>query len=76
LWFDGCGLLHLPYPEMVVYLPDVNGVCEINDTSSFAPRSSQTVTLLRIRALLLRATAKAAWLSHRRLAEQSKSPVR
>jgi hypothetical protein len=29
-------LLHLPYPEMVVELPDVNGVCEINDTSSFA----------------------------------------
>jgi hypothetical protein len=33
-------LLQLPYPEMVVELPDVNGVCEINDTSSFAPRSA------------------------------------
>jgi hypothetical protein len=33
-------LLHLPYLEMVVELPDVNGVCEINDTSSFAPRSA------------------------------------
>ena len=31
-------LLQLPYPEMVVELPDVNGVCQINDTSSFAPR--------------------------------------
>src|SRR5215471_14191969 len=34
------GLLHLPYPEMVVELPDVNGVCEIDDTSSFAPRNA------------------------------------
>jgi hypothetical protein len=64
------GLLHLPYPEMVVELPDVNGVCEINDTSSFAPRN-QTAISLRIRVLLLRVTAKGAWLSHRRLAEQS-----
>jgi hypothetical protein len=34
------GLLHLPYPEMVVELPDVNGVCEIDDTSPFALRSA------------------------------------
>src|SRR5215468_3522382 len=34
------GLLHLPYPEMVVELPDVNGVCEIEDTSPFALRSA------------------------------------
>ena len=76
------GLLHLPYPEMVVELPDVNGVCEINDTSSFAPRSawclflrSRTAISLRIRALSLKATAKVACFSHRRLGEQSESPL-
>ena len=76
-------LLQLPYPEMVVELPDVNGVCQINDTSSFAPRCA-FVSLsqrpdggsLRIRALLLKATAKAACFSRKNSMDMTEECLR